>query len=219
MDDVASGAVQFLAQFADVTSLLGSFSVSDPITANQGKPWIFNGDPLVTIEGSSAAALVCSDFGGWQAPPQLGTWRFGRLSVQVYIDPARDSGRNITETSALTVNRGNAVFNAVQFRLQRTDPDTIVWGDMVTVSCQLLSDGAWLALADGDHLLVKQSFYGVAWSGWTDAAELEPQAAVHLIPGGGQLLDFRLRCPRGPLEVLPAPVSGEARLAYPPDVE
>lgn len=171
MDDIASGSVQFLAQFTDITSLLGSFSSTDPITANAGKPWIFNADPLVTLEGSSSAAVVCVDLGGWQAPPQLGTWRFGRLSVQVYIDPARDSGRNITETSALTVNRGNAVFNAVQFRLQRTNPDTILWGDMVTASCQLLTDGAWLALADGDHLLVKQAFYGVSWTGWTDAAE------------------------------------------------
>lgn len=171
MDDIASGACRYLASFSDVTALLGSFSNTDPITANQGKPWIFNGDPLVTLEGSSAAALVCTDFGGWQPPPQLGTWRFGRLAVQVYIDPARDSSRNITETSALTVNRGNAVFNAVQFRLQRTDPDVIVWGDMATTGCQLLTDGLWGAVPDGDHLLVKQVFYGISWSGWTDAAE------------------------------------------------
>ena len=177
MDDVASGAVRYLASFTDVTSLLGSFSLGDPVTANQGKPWIFNGDPLVTLEGTSAAALVCTDFGGWQAPPQLGTWRFGRLAVQVYIDPARDANRNITETSALTVNRGNAVFNAVQFRLQRTDPDVIVWGDLATTGCQLLTDGLWAAVPDGDHLLVKQSFYGISFSGWTDAAELRDCAS------------------------------------------
>ena len=171
MDDVASGACKFLSGFTDVTVLLGSFSPADPVTANRGKPWIFNSDPLVTLEGTSASALVCSDFGGWQPPPQLGTWRFGRLAVQVYVDPARDSSRNITETSALTVNRGNAVFDAVQYRLQRTDPATIVWGDLVTTGCQLLSDGPWLPVPDGDHLLVKQSFFGVSWSGWTDATE------------------------------------------------
>lgn len=171
MDDIASGCVRYLSGFSDVTSLLGSFSNSDPVTANQGRPWIFSGDPLVTLEGTSAAALVCIDLGGWQAPPQLGTWRFGRLVVQVYVDPARDGSRNITETSALTVNRGNAVFAAVQFRLQRTDPDTVTWGDMVTTGCQLLSDGQWAAVPDGDHLLVKQAFYGVSWSGWTDASE------------------------------------------------
>jgi hypothetical protein len=165
VDDVGSGACLYLAQFSDVTSLLGSFPVTDPVAANAGKPYLFNSDLLVTLEGTGAAALVCSDLGGWQPPPQLGTWRFGRLSVQVYIDPARDAGRNITETSALTKNRGGAVFSAVQFRLQRTDPDAVVWGDLVTTGCQLISDGPWLAVPDGDHLLVKQAFYGVSWTG------------------------------------------------------
>ena len=174
MDDIASGSVRYLAGFTDVTWLLGSFPSGDPITANAGKPWIFNADPLVTLEGSSSAAVVCADLGGWQAPPQLGTWRFGRLAVAVYIDPARDSGLNITETSALTANRGNAVFNAVQFRMQRTDPATVLWGDMVTTGCQLLSDGPWAAVGDGDHMLAKQAYYGVSWTGWTDASELLP---------------------------------------------
>ena len=168
MDDVGSGAVQYLTQFSDVTSLLGSFSGTDPVVANRGLPWIFNSDPLVTLEGSGSAALVCSDFGGWQPPPQLGTWRFARLAVQVYVDPARDGNRNITETSALTKNRGDAVFNAVQYRLQRTDPDALAWGDLVTTGCQLLTDGPWLAVPDGDHLLVKQAFFGVSWTGFTD---------------------------------------------------
>lgn len=171
MDDISSGAVQYLAAFPDVTSLLGAFSSTDPITANQGRPWIFAADPLVTFEGSSAAGLVCADLGGWQAPPQLGTWRFGRLAISLYIDPARDTSRNVTETSALTINRGNQIFAAVQFRLQRTDPAVLVWGDMVTTSCQLLSDGPWAPVPDGDHLLVKQAYYGVSWAGWADASE------------------------------------------------
>jgi hypothetical protein len=170
-DDVASGACEFLVQFADVTALLGSFSEADPVAANRGLPWIFSADPLVNLEGTSAAALVCGDAGGWQAPPQLGTWRFGRLGIQLYIDPARDANLNITETSALTVNRGNALFGAVQFRMQRTDPDSVLWGDMVTTGCQLLTDGPWLPVSDGDHMLVKQVFYGVSWSGWAGAAE------------------------------------------------
>jgi hypothetical protein len=168
MDDIATGCVQYLATFSDVTSLLGSFSNTDPVIANQGKPWIFNADPLVTLEGSSAAALVCSEFGSVTTPQRLGTERYGRLSVQLYVDPARDSSRNITETSALTKNRGNALFNAVQFRLHRTDNDAVVWGDLVTTGCRLITDGPWLPVPDGDHLLVKQAFYEVSFSGWTD---------------------------------------------------
>ena len=101
--------------------------------------------------------------------------------MSIYIDPARDSSRNITETSALTINRGNAVFAAVQFRLQRTDPDAVLWGDLVTTGCQLLSDGPWQMLADGDHLLVKQAFFGVSWSGWTDTAELPGRARFVIV--------------------------------------
>jgi len=219
-DDIASGCVQYLSRFADVTSLLGSFSLTDPVTANQGRPWIFSADPLVTLEGTSSAAIVCSDFGGWMPPPQLGTWRFGRLSVQLYVDAARDGNRNITETSAITVNRGNALFAAVQFRLQRTDPDTVAWGDLVTTGCQLLTDGPWLPVPDGDHLLVKQAFYGVSWSGWTDAAELaRPVPGVHLVPAGEQLLHVRAGGRRGALEVAPGRVGGLLRVPHPADVQ
>lgn len=165
-DDIASGCVQYLAAFPDVTGLLGSFSLTDPVTANQGLPWIFNADPLVTLEGSSAAALVVSEFGSTTAPQRLGTERYGRLSVQVYVDPARDGSRNIAETSALTKNRGNAVFSAVQYRLHRTDNDAVVWGDLVTTGCTLITEGQWTDVPDGDHLLVKQAFYEVSWSAW-----------------------------------------------------
>lgn len=165
MDDAATGAVQYLASFPDVTSLLGSFSGTDPVTANQGKPWIFNTDPLVTLEGSSSAALVVSEFGSTTTPLRLGTERHARLSVQVYVDPARDGSRNITETAALTKARGNAVFNAVQFRLHRTDNDAVAWGDLVTTGCVLVAEGPWADVPDGDHLLVKQAFYEVSWSG------------------------------------------------------
>jgi hypothetical protein len=55
--------------------------------------------------------------------------------------------------------------------MQRTDPATVLWGDMVTTGCQLLSDGPWAAVGDGDHMLAKQAYYGVSFTGWTDTAE------------------------------------------------
>jgi hypothetical protein len=59
----------------------------------------------------------------------------------------------------------------VQFRLQRTDPDTVVWGDLCTTGCQLLTDIQFLPVADGDWLQRGTAYYGVYASGWTDAAE------------------------------------------------
>jgi hypothetical protein len=169
MDDVGSGAAKYLSQFSDVTSLLGSFSVTDPVTGNQGKPWLFNGNILVDIKGSAAAALVLIDFGGWQAPPMLGSQRFRRLRVDLYVDAQRDVQGNIIQSDQATINTGNAVFNAVHRRLQRRDPDTIVWGDMVTFACQLLTEPAFNRLPDGDWAMLGIATYGVSLSGWTDA--------------------------------------------------
>lgn len=179
MDDVASGAVKYLSGFSDVTALIGSFPLNDPVPANAGKPWLFSdtrgmdGNPgvLARLEGTSAAAVVCSDFGGWEVPPALGTLRFRRLRVDVWIDPNRDARGNITDSSSITSNRGLQVFAAVQFRLQRTNPDTVLWGDLVTVGCQLLVDAVFAPVTDGDGLQRGTAYYGVATSGWTDAAE------------------------------------------------
>jgi hypothetical protein len=174
VDDVASGAVKFLTKFADVTGLLGSFPLSDQIAANAGRPWLFadnNQGVLATMEGSSAAAVVCGDYGGWDVPPMLGTLRFRRLRVDVWVDPLRDVNRSVTETSSLTTNRGLAVFAALQFHLQRTDNDAIFWGDLCTVGCQLLTDIQFTPVPDGDWLQRGTAYYGVAASGWSDAAE------------------------------------------------
>lgn len=179
MDDVASGAVKYLTGFTDVTALLGSFPLGDPVTPNAGKPWLFSdtrqldGNPgvLTRLKGTSAAAIVCSDFGGWEVPPALGTLRFRRLRVDVWIDPNRDGSGNVSDSSSITSNRGLAVFAAAQFHLQRTDPDTVLWGDLVTVGCQLLVDIVFAPVTDGDGLQRGTAYYGVAAGGWSDAAE------------------------------------------------
>lgn len=171
IDDVGSGAQQYLLGFTDVTSLLGAFAATDPNPANAGLPWLFKDDLLTVMEGTSAAAVVCSPFGGWSAPIPLSSFDFERLSVEVYVDPLRDSANNITESSGATKQRGMAVFAAVKFRLHRTDPDTVTWGDLVTTGCQLLTKPQFTKVPDGDGLLVGQSFYGVTCGGWLDAVE------------------------------------------------
>lgn len=174
MDDVASGAVRFLGTRADVTALLGAFPADDPVVANQNLPWLFSdtfAGALATIEGTSAAALVCGDAGGWGVPVPMATARFRRLRLDVWVDPLRDDGSNSLETSSLTTNRGNAVFAAAQFALQRTDSDAVFWGDLCTVGCQLLTDVIWTPVADGDGLQRGTAYYGVTCTGWSDAAE------------------------------------------------
>lgn len=175
VDDVGTGAVRYLAGFSDVTGRIGAFPSNDPITANASKPWLFSDTTtsgvLTRMKGTSSAALVCADYGGWDVPPPLGSIRFRRLRVDVWIDPQRDGGGNVAETSSITTNRGLAVFSAVQFRLQRKDGDAVTWGDLVTVGCQLLTDVVFAPVPDGDWLQRGTAYYGVQCSGWTDAAE------------------------------------------------
>lgn len=173
-DDVATGCARYLAGFSDVTSLLGAFSVSDPNPGFAGRPWLFsdnNQGVLKVMEGSSAAGIVLGDFGGWDAPVPMATMRFRRLRVDIWVDPLRDVTANVLETSSVTANRGMAVFKAVQFRLQRTDPDAVLWGDLVTLGCQLLTDIQFLPVTDGDWLLRGTAYYGVGFSGFADATE------------------------------------------------
>jgi hypothetical protein len=175
VDDVGTGAFQYLGQFSDVTSLLGSFPSDDPVAPNAGKPWLFTdtvgGQVLVRVEGTSACAVVVGDFGGWGVPPQLGTERFRRLRVDIWVDPVRDAANSVTGTSEETTNRGLAVFNAIQFRLQRTDPDVVFWGDLATNGCQLLTEPQFAPEPDGDWLQVGTAYYGVSFIGWSDASE------------------------------------------------
>jgi hypothetical protein len=171
VDDVASGAVRYLAGFGDVTSLLGVFPAGTP---NAGMPWLFadnNQQSLAVVEGTQQAAIVLGDFGGWDAPAPMATARFRRLRADIWVDPLRDAANNVIETSSLTANRGMAVFNAVQFRLQRTDPDAVFWGDLCTIGCQLLTDIRFLPVSDGDWLQRGTAYYGVGFTGWSDAAE------------------------------------------------
>lgn len=169
MDDVGSGAAKYLSGFSDVTSLLGSFSLTDPVTGNQGQPYLFNSDLLVDLKGTTAAALVLSDFGGWSAPPMLGSQRFRRLRVDVYQDALRDAEGNVSVSTEGMVNLANAVFNAVQRHLHRRDPDTVVWGDLVTFACQLITEPQFVKVPDGDWGMLGTAYYGVSYSGWTDA--------------------------------------------------
>jgi len=91
--------------------------------------------------------------------------------VDIWIDPQRDAGQNVTESSSVTANRGMAVFNAVQFRLHRLDPDAVFWGDLCTVNCQLLTEPVFQPVSDGDWMLRGTAYFGVEFSGWSDATE------------------------------------------------
>lgn len=172
-DDVGTAAWKYLSPQASVAAVLGAFSESDSNPTIAGKPYLFSGNMLVTIKGTQASAAVVSDYGGWSLPPVLGGQRFRRLRLDVWTDPTRDAAGNINVTESNTVNRCLHVFNAFHNLLQRPDMDTQTWGDMVTFSCQILTEPTPAQVSDGDSqgvgLVMGTAFYGVSFSGWTDA--------------------------------------------------
>lgn len=179
LDDIASGAYKYLIGFSQLTSLLLAFPNTDPVSANAGKPYIFNQPtgsspgttgPLATMEGTSGIALVLSEMGGWNVAAAGSSMRFQRLQVEIWVDPTRDANKNITESPGHTVRRGKAVFAALHQVLQRQEAGgAILWGDLVTVGCSLLSEPQFFTVPDGDNLYRGPAMYGVTTGGHSDA--------------------------------------------------
>jgi hypothetical protein len=166
VDTVASGAVRYLRTFPDIAALLGAFPAGD---VNAGLPYIFQEDLLVTLEGQSCMAVVCSEFGGWGPMSlPLTTPQYMRLSLEVYADPQRDSFNNISESRGGLRQRTMQLFQTVNSHLHRTDPDPVVWGDLRTVGCELLTRPQPQPVPDGDMMQVWQAFYGVLVLGAVD---------------------------------------------------
>lgn len=178
-DDVASGAYKYLTTFPTVTSLLLAFPANDPVVANQNKPYIFNQPvglapgstgPLARLEGTSGIAVVLSEMGGWATAAPGSSMRYARLQVEVWVDPTRDSGLNITESPGHTVRRGKQCMDAIHKALQRQEAGgAIVWGDLVTVGCSLLNEAQFVVVPDGDQLYRGPAMYGVTVAGHSDS--------------------------------------------------
>lgn len=168
-DTPATGAWKYLSAIPEVQGAVGQFAVTDP---RAGQAWVFSGNMAAEIKGSQASAFVLTDAGGWGTPPMLGTQRFMRLRLEIWTDPVRDGGNNIVVTQSKTIARCLDAFRVAHKYLQRTDPDTQVWGDLVTFSCQLLVEPEPVQMPDGDQggmgAVLGTAVYGVSVSGWLD---------------------------------------------------
>lgn len=178
MDTSASGCVQYLKTLTDVTALVGAFDANDPVAANAGQPWIFHvanspgsagmqdSDVLRVMEGTSQAAITCSYEGGWSGGTPGWSAQFERLAVTFWVDVARDSSRNLTETSGGTLRRAMALYYTVDSHLHRREVgDNVAWGDVVTVGACRLTHPDFYAVPDGDGLMRGVAYYGVTISG------------------------------------------------------
>lgn len=174
MDDVATGAYAFLSAQSDVLAVIGSFPADDP--DNSGLPWIFvrsvytRMEDVSVVKGSQAVSLVCCYMGGAAPPSDMSTARQVRLEVDIWVDPLRDAIGNVTNPSE-TENRGLTVFNTIDSHLHRmtTDQNTVMWGDLVTVSAVRMAEPLWYPVPDGDGLIRGVCFYNIGTFGNFDS--------------------------------------------------
>jgi hypothetical protein len=170
MDDVSQGAYYFLSSLPDVTAMIGSFPDDDP--DNPGVPWVFVHSLYTRMEaqsiaqGSQAVAIVCVYAGQGSGSLDYSTVRNQRLEVDLWIDPLRDQYGNITAPSE-TEARGLDVFSVLDSHLHRASSGdkTMLWGNLVTIGCERMTEPVAYPVADGDGLIRMVFFYNVTTFG------------------------------------------------------
>jgi hypothetical protein len=151
-DDIVQGAVKYLVALTDIKAVLGA--------ETDGTPWLFQHTLWVTMEQSQGTAAVIQHAGGWAGANEHNTLRFPRLGLEIWADPIRDSGGNVTAPGE-TQRRIQAAYDAFDKRLHRPAPATQMWGTVRTVSCVRLGEPTIYLVPDGDGLLRLQGFYAV----------------------------------------------------------
>ena len=96
--DIVLAARRHLSESSTLTGLLGDGSGFDT--------WIFRGQdssarPMVPMEGTKSAAIVLWPDGDWSQSNRHNTMGFPSLSVDVYVDPVRDTAANVTQPNHL----------------------------------------------------------------------------------------------------------------------
>jgi hypothetical protein len=170
MDDLHSGAWQFLMSFPDVLAVLGSFPADDPV--NPGQPWLFQHniyqrmEAQSVVKGTQATAVVVIYAGQFTVPTDSSTARMQRLEVDIWADPLRDAYGNVTDPSE-TEGRVISVWQVLDSHLHRASSDygMQLWGDLVTTSSSRLAEPVPYPVPDGDGLLRGVGYYGVSTFG------------------------------------------------------
>lgn len=151
-DDLVQGATKYLLAIPAVTAQLG--------VTPAGTPYLFQHNLFVTMEGTSSTAAVLGYGGSWTGSNAHNTMRFPRLSLELYCDPLRDSGQNVTEPGE-TWRRLNKTFTVLDRYLHRVGGGEQYWGSIRTLSSVRQSDPTIYAVPDGNGLLRAQVFYAI----------------------------------------------------------
>jgi hypothetical protein len=153
--DIVSSTVMYLEGKTELTDLLGVFT-------SDNAPWLFQTVLGVVYERTEQAAAVVSYAGGWGSPNSHNTMTFPRISVELYVDPQRDSNGNQTER-AETERRALTIWSVVRGLLHRPAMRAEIWGTSVRVlSCLASGEVSTYPVPDGDGTLRAQGFFNLS---------------------------------------------------------
>lgn len=152
-DDLVQGAVKWLLTNSAVSAAVSVYPGTDT-------PYLFQHQLWVEMEGTGSTAAVLSYGGGFAGPNNHNTMRFLRLMLDVYADPVRDAGRNVTEPGEVH-RRVTATYLAFDAVLHRPDPTPQYWGTLRVIGSARLVEPSIAAVADGDGLLRLTTGYAV----------------------------------------------------------
>lgn len=151
-DDIVAGCVKYLQTFPDLIALLGHFP--------DGKPYLFQHTLLDNIEGTQAVAAVIANAGGWGGANLHNTMQFPRLSLELTVDPLRNSAGGVRNPGE-TVRRATAVWRVFDSYLHRPQGGEQWWGSLRTIACTRGADPALYPIGDGQGMVRLQVFYQV----------------------------------------------------------
>ncbi len=153
-DDVVQGAVKYLQAQPPVLAVLGSFEGSS-------SPWLFQRRMWAEIEGSSSAAAMLYSDGGWTSANPHNTMRFPILSLEIWVDPLRDSQNNVSNPSEVW-RRMNHIYKVIDGYLHRPQGGQQYWGTVRTVACVRMTEPTIYEVPDGDGVLRGLVSYAVS---------------------------------------------------------
>jgi hypothetical protein len=154
-DDIVSGAVKFLLAQPDVVAAVGTF-----VIGGQQTPGIFGYSVVGTVEGSSKTAAVLTNDGGWAGANLHNTLRFPRLTLNLWSDPMRDGGRNVTNGPEV-MRRCFAVYKVFDRYLHRTGGSDVMFGSVRVITSTRLTEPTIIVVPDGDGLVRLQVTYAI----------------------------------------------------------
>lgn len=157
-DTIQKAAVKYLLTVPEVVASVGKFTLTQV-------PFIFRDEMLVNLEDgkySAISAIVVED-GGPIAQPAITRFRARRLRVTIWGNGTRDGMGNLVDPASVE-DVINETFLVLDKFLHRTDPASVMWAGIQTISCDRIGDiSEPVSITDGDGIKIATVNYAVGF--------------------------------------------------------